>query len=163
MIENDGKRFRIEVEEWKPTYNDTNVPLKCKHMTFKCDTMEELKENMAVIEESYSNIKCPDKYNNKFINETDKMKKYTYTDDKFWWCAFVVDFKELNISDFIGNSKGTYEHQENPTENPRLYDIYFRTENDVPKDYSWDDGEYAGWLKFKWEKKAKKNKNLKIL
>ena len=34
----------------------------------------------------------------------------------------------------------------------RLYikDYVFRGENEIPKNYHWDDGEYEGWLQFRW-------------
>jgi hypothetical protein len=34
----------------------------------------------------------------------------------------------------------------------RLYikDYVFRGENEIPKSYHWDDGEYEGWLQFRW-------------
>lgn len=29
-------------------------------------------------------------------------------------------------------------------------DFFFRGPNEVPPDYKWDDGEYDGWLQFRW-------------
>ena len=36
--------------------------------------------------------------------------------------------------------------------NKDLYflDEYFCGPSEVPKDYDWDDGEYEGWLQFRW-------------
>lgn len=31
-----------------------------------------------------------------------------------------------------------------------MKDIFFRKENEIPKDYKWDIGEYEGWLQFRW-------------
>lgn len=35
-------------------------------------------------------------------------------------------------------------------DSPRVRDILFRREDEVPKNYKWDDGEYEGWLRFRW-------------
>jgi hypothetical protein len=34
----------------------------------------------------------------------------------------------------------------------KLYikDYLFRGEDEIPADYKWDDGEYEGWLQFRW-------------
>lgn len=49
----------------------------------------------------------------------------------------------------------------------KLKDIFFRKDDEIPKNYKWDDGEYDGWLQFRWgdgknaigykEKKEKRN------
>lgn len=32
----------------------------------------------------------------------------------------------------------------------KLKDIFFRKDDEIPKDYKWDEGEYDGWLQFRW-------------
>lgn len=32
----------------------------------------------------------------------------------------------------------------------RVKDYLFRGKDEIPKDYKWDDGEYEGWLQFRW-------------
>lgn len=31
-----------------------------------------------------------------------------------------------------------------------LKDHFFRKENEIPKNYKWDNGEYEGWLQYRW-------------
>ena len=31
-----------------------------------------------------------------------------------------------------------------------LLDILFRKPGEIPEDYEWDNGEYEGWLQFRW-------------
>lgn len=31
-----------------------------------------------------------------------------------------------------------------------LMDYLFRKDDEIPKDYKWDDGEYKGWLQYRW-------------
>lgn len=28
--------------------------------------------------------------------------------------------------------------------------FFFRKDNEIPKDYKWDKGEYEGWLQYRW-------------
>ena len=32
----------------------------------------------------------------------------------------------------------------------RVKDYLFRGKDEIPKDYKWDDGEYEGWLQYRW-------------
>ena len=31
-----------------------------------------------------------------------------------------------------------------------LLDVLFRKPGEIPEDYKWDNGEYEGWLQFRW-------------
>lgn len=107
------------------------------------NTLDELKEFVSLFEEYCSTLKLPS-------NIKDNLKK-----DKYWarwnegerlWGYLWGDRETRKLT------WGGYKLKEyNPGSDKRLLlDKLFRTTDDVPNGYKWDDGEYEGWLQFKW-------------
>lgn len=82
----------------------------------------------------------------------------------------IIDFIEERIVKWSKSKKiYFFNNKSNPL---YIKDKLFRGENEIPKGYVFDIGEYEGWLQYRWgdgknainyEKKKEKNKNDKIL
>lgn len=89
--------------------------------------------------------------------------KYDYGDGKSWWGYIVLDFVECKIirvggtgfyvSQYIPLSKNLGTHIIDKIRignKAEMRDYFFRDVDKVPDNYAFDDGEYEGWLQFKW-------------
>ena len=64
------------------------------------------------------------------------------------WGYVVLDFNTEKILKWSPNGRiWNVQKKRNPLE---IKDIFFRGDNEIPKDYKWDDGEYEGWLQYRW-------------
>lgn len=99
---------------------------------------------------------------------------WDYTEGKKFWGWLLLDFEKCTIErtggckflfyPLVHESKTSYHYRENragslsrhkeASKNIKndlsLRDYFFRGDNEIPKDYKWDDGEYEGWLQFRW-------------
>lgn len=64
------------------------------------------------------------------------------------WGYVMLDFENERI---IGWSKnGEICKFRKYSNTLSLKDDFFRKENEIPKNYKWDNGEYEGWLQYRW-------------
>lgn len=121
---NHTKRYMIIFNIWSDrTFSEE------KH---EFDTEKEWKEYANLINSIYENTEPSyDRYGN---------KKY--------WGYVVLDFIEERIVKW-GKTERIYNASKlkNKLE---LKDMFFRGEDEIPKDYKWDSGEYEGWLQYRW-------------
>lgn len=70
-----------------------------------------------------------------------------YGNEKSWGYV-MLDFKNEKI---LGWGPTKRIHDVYKTTNIlKLKDTFFRGEDEVPKDYKWKNGEYEGWLQYRW-------------
>ena len=96
------------------------------------DTEKECKEYAKLIDEVYDNTEI--------------------TFDRFGnpkeWGYVMLDFQKEAILGW--NKKGKIHRCSKNTNKLELKDIFFRKDDEIPKNYKWDDGEYRGWLQYRW-------------
>ena len=150
MVNNDDKRYRVELHTWGKNWNGKDY---FKTDITKFDDIKEVEDFVKLIDEIYSGITRPD------INESYKYRKrapkycksnednYIYDDNHFWWGYAVLDYKNEKV--IMQGGVGLYDFW-NPIKSLAILDRYFRKEGEVPKDYVWDINEYEGWLRFRW-------------
>ena len=121
------------------------------------DTKEEVDEYVNLFEGVCSNIKPP-----KFINKNDAIFKRN--DERLW--GYVIADTERNevikwgghcLRDIKQSYNGTRYmcHQLTNKNNDKINkliikDYLFRGKDEIPQNYRWDNGEYEGWLQFRW-------------
>ena len=150
MVNNDSKRYRVELHTWGQNWNGKDY---FKTDITKFDDIKEVEDFVKLIDEIYSGITRPD------VNESYKYRKkapkycksneenYIYDENHFWWGYAVLDYKNEKV--IMQGGVGLYDFW-NPMKSLAILDRYFRKEGEVPKDYVWDINEYEGWLRFRW-------------
>lgn len=150
MVNNDSKRYRVELHIWGKNWNGKDY---FKTDITKLDDIKEVEDFVKLIDEIYSGITRPD------VNESYKYRKkapkycksneenYIYDENHFWWGYAVLDYKNEKV--IMQGGVGLYDFW-NPMKSLAILDRYFRKEGEVPKDYVWDINEYEGWLRFRW-------------
>lgn len=169
-------RYLIMVNEWgfdlhyKRAYKSF-----FRSYTENCETIEAVNESINMLKEIYADVEWPDvksyrKYKstksmsrNEIMNdERLKLEKYLAQPDTYpyarniswifdathYWYGWVVfDFEKEEIFNVGGKALKDYEF---PLKSLRLKDLAFTREDEIPKDYKWDAGEYDGWLQFRY-------------
>jgi len=91
---------------------------------------------------------------------------WDYNNGKSWWGYLVLDMKECKairvggFGLFIKRGFDTYRcisSCKDVNNYARLRDFFFRDTNICPDDYDWQNGEYDGWLQYKWGRWKKCN------
>lgn len=121
------------------------------------DTKEECLEEIELIKEVYKNIERPSK-KGQILKNGQVRDTYEFNDNKFFYGWVLVDFKNEKYT--IGKDGVKIKIQKDPypnyclitnkTNTLKVKDILFRKDNEVSFNYPWDDGEYEGWLQFRW-------------
>lgn len=139
------KRYGIVFDKWS-TYNSH------RDIT-EYDTMKEVNEELALIEEMYKDTPRPEhKYAkwNRYNSKSTAISDYIWSSEclgEAFWGYLVVDFEEERIVKWGHDCLRTYNKE---SDIRRIKDCFFRGDREVPKDYKWDVGEYDGWLQFRW-------------
>ena len=110
------------------------------------DTEEEWKEEINLIEKFYADTPHPKRSG---INSSYPWK-FTSEDERLWG-YMVLDFEKSKVLKIGGDGIDTY--KKTNTRNKislKLLDELFRRDDEIPKDYVFDYGEYDGWLQFRW-------------
>lgn len=137
------------------------------------DTIEEANEEAFLINEFYKDTPKPVRVKNKYSKMT-----YEFPNNAYFWGYIILDMEDMKLIE-IGHDgikvsldniflreyhikkKSDFTHQ--------IKDIFFRKESEVPEKYVFDDGEYEGWLQYRWGdgmnaiNKPKKEKTPKII
>ena len=110
------------------------------------DTMEELNNYLELFKDYCSMFEKAERIN-KYATTTNGQSQWKFDSaDKRVWGWLIGDRETMNMT--WGGEK-LYEYN-NKTDKRILKDILFRGPDEVPEDYKWDDGEYEGWLQFRW-------------
>ena len=134
-------------------------PYKVHEDKTEFDTIQEANEEVNLIEEMYADTPRPKyKYHDeeswkwKVWRQHHRPQNYDYIWSKYdigesFWGYAILDFEKEEIV------KWGHDHLHNWTKwsHPlKMKDHFFRGENEIPLNYKWDDGEYDGWLQFRW-------------
>ena len=121
------------------------------HSETEFDTESEWKEEVGLIEEVYADTPRPYEVE-KDGSWHDKIWKFEI--DSRFWGYLVLDFAKERIvkvgGDGIYNFNKSIESWRSELVNLRMLDKLFRGEDEIPKDYVFDTGEYEGWLQYRW-------------
>lgn len=159
------KRFIVVTNIWGMKWNIFHTGLKdyIKEEREYFDTMEEVNDYVNLFEGVY--------------NGTDD--KITFSKPCELWGYVVGDTKQFSITKWGGNMKYlskcckrnqegivkpipysnanlglsfmySFNNMDSKMNNLYTKDYIFRSENEVPQNYHWDNGEYEGWLQFRW-------------
>jgi len=133
------KRFIVITNIWGKKPNVTYGPMDYfKEEREEFDTIEETKDYIALFEGVCSTYTKPE------INI--KGKHITWKEGDRMWGYVVGDRNNYKIK-FGGDALFNLKRNASTL---RQRDYVFRGPDEVPKDYVWDDGEYEGWLQYRW-------------
>lgn len=127
---------------WKEK-DSFNYPDFFESEHYRFETLEEMNDFIHLFEEFCNTLTLPKNisearkkgYWNRWSNENERLWGYVYGDletRKIKWGGY-------KLRDFDAGS-----------DKRQILDMLFTTEDDVPADYEWDDGEYEGWLQYRW-------------
>lgn len=158
---NHTKRYMVIFNIW--------TDKKFKETKTEYDNIKDVKEETNLIDEVYRDTPVP----LKVLKEKSWKKEYdtytiSYEDGRKYWGYCVVDFEKQEILKYGGHGLINYGKK---TDQRIVKDVFFRGNDEIPKGYQWDDGEYEGWLQYRWgngknaigykEPEPKKTNNLK--
>lgn len=156
---------------WWPEYGE--IPrYDCYHesLAFKTneyaefDTLAEANEFIRYSQEVYKDIEKPT-YIEEYFLDKDTNKKYSWGERKPAGCIriynhyecnggkqkfigyLIFDYQDSKIVNMVGDKHPDFKNYKKDLE---LLDILFRKPGEIPEDYKWDNGEYKGWLQFRW-------------
>ena len=120
------------------------------------DTLEDAEDFAWLFEEYAMLFPNPDKNRTGHWKNKDKWK-WDYGKSKLAYEAFkpgerlwgyvIGDTEECKVIKWGGlNMMNIWKD----SDIRKVKDYLFRGEDEIPKDYKWDDGEYEGWLQYKW-------------
>ena len=134
-------------------------------MWFSRDVFEEEKEYFDTLEEAedfawlfkeYASVypnpekKTWDNYrdrSNKYYNAKTKLAYNNFKPGERLWGYVIADTEEYKVIEWGGLCMYNISKK---MDQRQVKDILFRGEDEIPKDYVWDSGEYEGWLQFRW-------------
>lgn len=129
------------------------------------DTMDEVNEYVTLFESVCAYIKVPNKEWNGWYNSRSSLNNFFKNDKERLWGYVVGDTEKFDVVKWGGyclkdvNKSYTKSYSKFSDYSETLTaelnkclikDYLFRSEDEVPKDYKWDYGEYFGWLQFRW-------------
>lgn len=163
------KRYVIYWYKWYwDNINEMNDPSTAykENEYVQFDTMDEVNTHIEFINEIYSDIKRPE-INEAYWQDILTKQKYpfkpdihesrityhkpetvTHKDYQFFWGYMILDYEKNEIVKMCGDKHP--EFKSNYKTDLRLKDILFRRKDEIPENYKWDNGEYEGWLQFRW-------------
>ena len=107
------------------------------------DTLEEAKEYCTLFEEIGKTYETP-----KFWNRVGYTNLYDFTNTKARaWGYLIADTEEQKVIKWGGIGMYNLTKKDDVR---YIKDRLFRGEDEIPKNYKWDNGEYEGWLQFRW-------------
>lgn len=119
------------------------------------DTLEEAKDFARLFKEYASAFPNPEK--KIFEGYYAKKEKYNATKSKLAYSAFkpgerlwgyvIGDTEECKVIEWGGLCMYNISKK---MDIRRVKDYLFRGDDEIPENYIWDDGEYEGWLQFRW-------------
>ena len=135
-----SKRYMLVLKTW-------GGPHKATASYDEYDTLEELKEGEKLAKALYKDTPKPIKSNDYwYYGRHNKMMSYTYPEGHYWWGYIMLDFEKQLI---LGTG-GTSLYDDKSMQNLRIKDDYFRGDDEIPEGYVWHQGEYEGWLQYRW-------------
>lgn len=163
------KRYVIYWYKWYwDDVNELNDPSNAykENEYVQFDTMDEVNAHINLMNEIYKDIEKPERIDEywediftkkKYSFKPDihksriiyhKSKLFTNKDTQYYWGYMILDYEKNEIVKMCGDKHPDF--NSNYKTDLKLKDILFRRNDEIPNDYKWDDGEYEGWLQFRW-------------
>lgn len=164
-----SKRFVLRFYTWWDEYLDKNYYSKKSHKHIsdeEFDTKSDLYDAANLYEEIYKDTPRPLLVGEHYVHKTtggakkqlswrDNEKDYKHIPEHLdyfngsakYWGYVLIDFEEEKILGVFHDKSQTWKNWKTDL---RLRDRLFRGSNEIPDDYKWDDGEYEGWLQYRW-------------
>lgn len=135
------KRYVLIFNKWQITPR-TNLSIS------EFDSKEEVAEEISLLNKFYHDTPRPEKIKDKAWRSWDKRYTYSYKNGGWWWGYIVLDFKDEKCLEIGHDGFGSYKRMKDFD----LYakDYFFRKNDEIPIDYNFDEGEYEGWIQFRW-------------
>lgn len=140
-----SKRYMVIFNIWSDkTFKETKT---------EYDNIKDVKEEINLIDEIYKDTPVPIKvlydksrdYNQKRLGFSNYA--ISYEGNRRYWGYAVLDFEKQEVLKYGHDGLLKFDKKSNQL---IVKDNFFRGENEVPKGYKWDVGEYEGWLQFRW-------------
>lgn len=80
-----------------------------------------------------------------YLNTEETCDRYG---DKKKWGYVMLDSQKEKILKWSATKRIV--GIDSQTDKLYMMDYFFRKDDEIPKDYKWDDGEYKGWLQYRW-------------
>lgn len=164
------KRYVVYTYSWwwdGKNYNSEMVPVKRTNDYDEFDTITEVRDYINFLNELHQDVGEPYKVPECWVDRFDGKKiykkplyssEYRYIhNDSYWdaedgkrkfWGYYVFDFGAERVIDHGGVDHPEFTKQYK--QNLEIRDRIFRRKDEIPEGYMWDDGEYEGWLQFRW-------------
>ena len=152
------KRFMVIFSMWGKSLSarDMRGLFNLKEYAYsetEFDTESEWKEEVGLIEEAYADTPRP--YQVEIEGFKYHEKTWEFEVNSRFWGYLVLDFAKERIVKVGGD--GIYKYNQSGIGSCRselislrMLDELFRGENEIPKNYVFDTGEYEGWLQYRW-------------
>lgn len=118
------------------------------------DTLEEAVDFACLFKEYASIYPNPEKKTwgyfdkaNKYYNAKTKIAYNTFKPGEMLWGYVICNTEECKVIEWGGLCMYRISQK---MDQRIVKDYLFRGEDEIPKNYVWDDGEYEGWLQFRW-------------
>lgn len=115
------------------------------------NSLDELHEETKLLNEYYKDTPRPVVEKKRYRTET----TYSFSGDAYFWGYIVLDFETQKVIE-SGNDGINIHYQygykkiKGKTISNNIKDFFFRKDDEIPKNYHWDIGEYEGWLQYRW-------------
>lgn len=109
-------------------------------------TLDEALEEAKLLNVYYNDTPRPIKIKDNYSTRIIKIDTYDYSNGGKFWGYIVLDYNKNEIVK-VGHD-GVKGYGKKIT--PEMKDYFLRDANEIPEDYTFDDGEYEGWLQYRW-------------
>ena len=123
------------------------------------DNIGDCEEECKELNKMYSTHKVPTvlekKWNGVYPRKRHLETIWDYSDNRSWWGYIVLDMQEckaIKVGGYGFNCTNykCYDSYRTINTDKAERDYFFRDPEVCPDEYEWKQGEYKGWLQFKW-------------
>ncbi|WQJ53607.1 MAG: hypothetical protein [Wendovervirus sonii] len=114
-------------------WNGTNHSISPNISYNQYDTEDEVHEAEQMIQSMYLNLPKPSPYNM-----------------SHFWGYVILDFENESILADVHDGLQDYFKLAGLYKELKMKDDFFRKDGEIPDGYEWADGEYDGWLQYRW-------------
>ena len=171
MLVKHTKRYVLRFHIWWIEYLDKECSRTKHHLHVsneEFDTKAEMNEVVRLYEELYKDTPRPEKIKTHYVHKpTGKILNQTYlpwnlerrdyyeVNEHFdfsdgnarFWGYVLLDFEEEKILGVYHDKRDLWINWKTDLS---LLDKLFRKPGEIPENYKWDEGEYQGWLQYRW-------------
>ena len=152
------KRYMVIFSMWGKSWSARKMNGLFDLKEFVCtetefDTETEWKEEVKLIEEVYADTPRPIEV--EIPGDKWHSKQWQFEIEDRFWGYLVLDFEKEKILK-VGHD-GIFKYHQNGINtwrseaiSLRMLDDLFRGEDEIPNGYIFDNGEYEGWLQYRW-------------